>query len=246
MLDFSSMKSELRYGTPTADQILINHFYTVGYSYYFRQARWALEIVRPERALLTKTARLNDFRPDLRVPKQFRADLSDYSESGYDRGHLVSSADQESAELQNSETFLLSNMSPQKPEFNRRKWEDLERSVRKLNEQKGILQTFAIAGPIFNFEDATKMIGKDDENGISIPVPSHFFKCVLTEDNRGALKMWAFEMENTELKESLDKYQVTTAYIEKKVGICIWGNLTGKEIEIEKNQIRDLWEIPQK
>ena len=58
--------------------------------------------------------------------------------------------------------------------------------------------------------------------------------------------MWAFEMENTELKESLDKYQVTTAYIEKKVGICIWGNLTGKEIEIEKNQIRDLWEIPQK
>ena len=158
MLDFSSMKSELRYGTPTADQILINHFYTVGYSYYFRQARWALEIVRPERALLTKTARLNDFRPDLRVPKQFRADLSDYSKSGYDRGHLVSSADQESAELQNSETFLLSNMSPQKPEFNRRKWEDLERSVRKLNEQKGILQTFAIAGPIFNFEDATKMI----------------------------------------------------------------------------------------
>ncbi len=44
----SNLKRETRYGLPTADQILYNRFYVLGYSYYFRQAKWALEIVDPD------------------------------------------------------------------------------------------------------------------------------------------------------------------------------------------------------
>ncbi|MDA3928460.1 MAG: hypothetical protein PF541_05835 [Prolixibacteraceae bacterium] len=36
-----------RYGMPAADQILFNRNYTLSYSYYFRQAKWALEIIDP-------------------------------------------------------------------------------------------------------------------------------------------------------------------------------------------------------
>lgn len=43
------------------------------------------------------------------IPEMFRADLVDYKDSGYDRGHLVASANQRETALQNSETFLLSN-----------------------------------------------------------------------------------------------------------------------------------------
>ncbi len=63
--------------------------------------------------------RLDNFRSDYRVPQVFRADLADYTGSKHDRGHLVASANQREGEMQNSETFLLSNMSPQKPKFNR-------------------------------------------------------------------------------------------------------------------------------
>jgi endonuclease G, mitochondrial len=85
------------------------------------------------------------------------------------------------------------------------------------------------------------MIGEKDNNGISIPVPSHFYKCILTEEKNGSLKMWAFEMENSALTGTLSDYLVTTAYIEQRAGMLIWGNLTGPEIEKEKNKVRKLW-----
>ena len=179
MLDLGSLKPETRYGCPAADQILFNRFFTVGYSYYFRQAKWALEIVDPDKEDMEEVERLNNFRSDFRVPKRFRADLSDYSGSGFDRGHLVASANHNDENIQNSETFLLSNMSPQSPNFNRQKWRQLESSVRKLDGKSNVLETYVITGPIFVFSQPINMIGEDDRNGISIPIPSHFYKCIL-------------------------------------------------------------------
>jgi endonuclease G, mitochondrial len=130
MSDIQSLSRETRYGVPAADQILVNRFFTTGCSYCFRQPKWALEIVDPDKKDMDEVERMNNFRPDFRIPKRFRADLSDYSGSGFDRGHLVASANQNDKELQNSETFLLSNMSPQTPVFNRQKWRELESAVR--------------------------------------------------------------------------------------------------------------------
>ena len=45
MPDSPELRRESRYGTPAADQIITNRHYTIGYSYYFRQAKWALEII---------------------------------------------------------------------------------------------------------------------------------------------------------------------------------------------------------
>jgi endonuclease G len=241
MLDFCSSRPETRYGCPAADQVLINRFFTVGYSYYFRQAKWAMEIVDPDKKNLEDVERLNNFRPDFRIPKRFRADLSDYFGSGFDRGHLVASANQNDENIQNSETFLLSNMSPQTPSFNRQKWRQLESSVRELDSKPDVLETYVITGPIFDFYKPIEMIGENDSNGIIVPIPSHFYKCVLTEEKNGKLKMWAFEMENTSLSDNLENYLVSTAYVEQRVGISLWANLTGPEIETEKSNTRDMW-----
>ena len=104
MFDLPSLRSETRYGMPAADQILFNRFYVLGYSYHFRQGKWALEIVDPDK---TDVVRADNFRPDYRIPEMFRANLADYAGSGYDRGHLVASANQRELDTQNSETFLL-------------------------------------------------------------------------------------------------------------------------------------------
>jgi endonuclease G len=171
MLELPSLRNETRYGMPAADQVMFNRFFVVGYSYYFRQAKWTLEIVDPD----TGVERHDNFRPDFRVPPMFRADLADYEASGFDRGHLVPSANQRETEIQNSETFLLSNMSPQAPNFNRGIWRKLEEAVRDLQNKKQIYETYVISGPMFYFDKPVRVIGSKDDNGVSIPRPASIY-----------------------------------------------------------------------
>jgi endonuclease G len=212
--------------------------YVLGYSYYFRQAKWAIEIVDSRN---TKLERSGSFRPDYRIPEIFRADLVDYAGSGFDRGHLVASTNKRGTELENSETFLLSNMSPQRPRFNRDIWQKLETRVRELDAKPKVLETFVICGPIFNFDQAVVSIGTDDENDVTIPVPHAYFTSVLTENNRGKIKMWSFMMANEESSEDLEAFQVPTTKVEQYAGIKLWDRLEGSKIDREKKRVRKMW-----
>ena len=60
-MNLPSLKRETRYGMPAADQVMFNRHYVLGYSYYFRQAKWALEIINPANPDLE---RLDNFRSD--------------------------------------------------------------------------------------------------------------------------------------------------------------------------------------
>lgn len=237
-MEVPSLRRETRYGMPAADQVMFNRHYVLGYSYYFRQAKWALEIVDPDNSGLD---RLDNFRPDYRIPEIFRADLVDYTGSGYDRGHLVASANQRETAIQNSETFLLSNMSPQKPGFNRNTWRELENEVRRLNNKSRILETYVICGPIFYFDKPVKNIGSNDRNKVTIPIPHAYFKSVLAENNRGVLHMWSFVLPNAESDQSLENFLVSTALVEKMAGIKLWEGLVGRKIDREKSRIRRMW-----
>lgn len=239
MAEVPSLRRETRYGVPAADQIIVNRHYMVGYSYYFRQAKWALEIVDPDRKDLE---RLDNFRPDYRVPEIFRADLVDYSGSGYDRGHLIASADKRETQLQNSETFLLSNMSPQAPGFNRKIWKTLENEIRRLNNKPTIFETYVICGPIFDFDKTVKNIGTTDGNGVSIPIPHAYFKSILTENNKGKLHMWSFIIPNKSTNKPITDFQVATSMVERYAGIKLWSTLVGTVVEKEKhNAKRAMW-----
>ena len=73
MFDIPSLRPESRYGIPTSDLLLFNRQYVVGYSYLFRQPRWAAQVVDDS----TKHMTSDDF----------------------DRGHLINSADRKSSKL---------------------------------------------------------------------------------------------------------------------------------------------------
>ncbi len=235
-----SMKPEMRYGAPSCERVLCNRHFTVGYSDYFRQAKWSLEIVGRNRAL-TERERLNDFRADFRIPARFRASLSDYQGSGYDRGHLVPSADHDDTNLENSETFLLSNMSPQAPDFNRKIWRKLETAVRDLDAQPHVLETYVITGPVFDFVSPVKLIGANDDFGLHIPVPSHFFKSILAEYKNGSLKLWTFEMENKGLEGDLSDYLVKTYDVEQRIGGKLWANIDDSDFHDQKSKAGRMW-----
>ena len=242
------MQRELRYGSPVCDQILTGRYFTIGYSWYFRQAKWTLEIINRERQLfpqLEKADRLNNFRADLRLPGRFRSSLDDFRGSGYDRGHLVPSANQNFGPLVNSETFLLSNMSPQHEDFNRKKWGDLEDAVRQLDAKDEIFETYVLTCPVFYFDRPIETIGAvkgvDGTHGNNIPIPHAFIKSVLAEDKVGGLQLWTFEMENKELAGELGDYLVPTYDAEQLVGGRFWDRVSGGDLHERKKAAGTIW-----
>lgn len=239
-----NIKPELRYGAPVCDEILIGRYSTVGYSWHFRQAKWTLEIINPNARLLTEVERQDHFRADIRIPRRFRAGLKAYVGSGYDRGHLVASANHDTLEIQNSETFLLTNMSPQHPDLNRRMWRKLEAAIRKLNEMPSILETYVLTAPVFYFDQPIKTIGDPDEKyGIDIPVPHAFVKSVLAEDSKGRLKLWTFKMDNKLVTGELEDFLVVTYDAEQLIGGQFWGRVSGGDLHSQKRKSRKMWAL---
>lgn len=245
MNDPFQMQPELRYGAPVCDEILTGRYFTIGYSWYFRQAKWVLEIINRDRDFLTtEVERADHFRADLRIPKRFRAGLGAYKRSGYDRGHLVSSADQDMRLIQNSETFLLSNMSPQKPGFNRKIWRKLEMAVRMLDAQEDVLETYVLTAPVFYFGRVVETLKDEQEDyGIDVPIPHAFVKSVLTEDRRGRLKLWTFLMENEDLDGALEDYLVVTYDAEQLVGGRFWDRVAGGDLHESKKDRGKMWDL---
>ena len=119
------------YGYPSnACAILNRKGYTLCYNSARKVADWTSYHLT-DTYLVDNVPRSNDFRPDPDLPEEQRAELSDYKGSGYDRGHLVPAEDMRRDQQTESETFLLSNMSPQVGKgFNQGIWKNLEAKVR--------------------------------------------------------------------------------------------------------------------
>ena len=69
MIEIPSLRPETRYGMPAAERVLFNRQYVVGYSYLFRQPRWALELIDDHTMQMEdeELERLDNFREDLRI-----------------------------------------------------------------------------------------------------------------------------------------------------------------------------------
>jgi endonuclease G, mitochondrial len=94
---------------------------------------------------LGDTPRQDDFRADTSLPAGwYQVQHTDYSGSGFDRGHHTPSADRTRSVPDNSSTFLMTNMMPQAPFNNQGPWEELESYCRTLVNQGNEL--YIIAG----------------------------------------------------------------------------------------------------
>jgi endonuclease G len=85
---------------------------------------------------LGSAPRQNDFRADTTLPTGwYQVQATDYSGSGFDRGHMCPSADRTITITANSATFLMTNMIPQLPANNQGVWANLESYCRTLVSQ---------------------------------------------------------------------------------------------------------------
>lgn len=164
------------------DQILNKNGFAVGYSYAAKSPVWvsyffcSRSISQKSETKSTRVPNLSrklkeryDFRPDPEISDaQFRAVTSDFSNTNYDRGHLVSIANignlSESARFDAS---LLSCVALQHPALNRSggSWHRLERLMRIWARRLPSSSFAAVCGPLFDVPDDSKKARK--RNGMT-------------------------------------------------------------------------------
>lgn len=141
--------------------------FAVMHSGISRTPLWSAEHLTREQ-LRSKSERTNDFHPEEQLSLNDRAELDDYSHSGYDRGHMAPSADMPNEQSQH-ESFSLANMIPQAPGNNRGIWSSIEATTRHLTNQKG--QLYIITGPLFIGNDLKRIGGR-------VLVPAKIYKAI--------------------------------------------------------------------
>ena len=194
---------------------LIEHsYYAISYSEANRQAEWVAYALTPS-SINGPQERTDDFKIDPKVKKN-PVGSGDYSGSGYDRGHLCPAADKKLNLTAMSETFYMSNMSPQNPSFNRGIWETLESRVRIWAMEKNGVYVFT--GPIL------KNICGSIKNG-TISVPCSYYK-IIFKDNGNEKIAIALVLNNQGSSASLKSFVTSIDNIESLTGIDFFSSLS--------------------
>ncbi len=198
---------------------LVNHnFYSLCYDEDHEQADWTIYDLKVP-MLNPLVDRTDDFREDPYV-STYSASPSDYKYSGYDRGHLVPAGSMRFSLQAMSESFFMSNMSPQDPALNRGTWKSMEEQVRTWCKKHGDL--VVISGPVLR--PSLPQI----KNVVSIP--EYYFKIVYRKAQaKKKAAMLAFYIANKKNSGAISSYVVSIDEVEKATGLDFFSNLPDKE-----------------
>lgn len=149
--------------------------------------------------------RAKRFFADARLPSAERAELEDYRNSGYSRGHLAAAGDMPTPTAM-TQSFSLANVVPQNAQHNGGAWAKIEQDTRHyVRRAKG--DVFVVTGPVFA-EDAPQ-IGAN-----RVRVPAYLYKLVYDATNRRA---WAHWQQNRE-RETVSR-PISYQELVKRTGI---------------------------
>ncbi len=204
---------------PATDTILSYTGFHLGYNERFEQAAWVAYVLTREEIETGIFARTDNFRPDTSIATG-SATPGDYRGSGFDRGHLAPAGDMKWNQLAMSQSFLMSNMSPQLPAFNRGIWRRLETEVRNWAIEKDSL--YVITGPLFAEGDS--LIG---ENGVC--VPGYYFK-VLVDLSPPDHDMIAFLLPHCRSSEELLRFAIPVDSLEQLTGYDFFADAPDQKV----------------
>jgi len=143
---------------------------------------------------------------------------SDFTNSGFQRGHLCPSADRTKNDTDNRSTFVFTNAVPQTAESNTATWLSLENEERALARVPNN-HVFVVAGTIYT--------GTPRKIGNGVNVPSSLFKIVvvmqgdrpLPGEVTAATRVIAVEIPNTTaVSGNFRRYRTSIEAIEQKTG----------------------------
>lgn len=216
---------------PCQIHVLTNIGYAVGYCEERKDPAWVAYRLFKVNSLQAPE-RPSKFITDIRT--QAKVSPAGYTGSGYDRGHMapnyaIAVCYGQQAQL---ETFLMSNIIPQKPKLNRGIWKNLEQiEIRKYAQEMG--EIWVLTGGIFEGNDSLK-------SGVCIP--SKCYK-ILVDEVDGKPRILAFIIEqNVNGSEDLDYFLTSVDAIEQKTGLDFLAELPDDvENTLESQTAEWLW-----
>ena len=220
--DFEGGENPVYAGNPVptavdgAVRILRNRAYVVGYSDALRNPLWvAYRLVDADGEDETGE-RPEGFETDLRTVA--RVEHGDYTGSGYDRGHMapnfgIARCFGREAQL---ETFLMSNIVPQKHALNAGPWKELEQRE-ALNYTGRFREIWVVAGPLFHGESKRMKSG--------VPIPNAFYK-IQVDEHEGRVRSQAFIMaQDADEDSGMATMLVTVDEVERLSGLDFFPDL---------------------
>lgn len=231
-------------GTPVAETrltFLKNDAYLVGYDEVRGNPAWcAYRVFHPETTQAAE--RPANFATDSRT--RARVNSTAYSNSGYDRGHMapnhaIALCYGETAQTQ---TFLMSNIVPQRHALNAGLWKQLEQRVlKRYTRQFG--DVWVLCGPIYTRERPARLKGKNRAR-VSPAIPDAFFLIVAErEEDSGALRSLAFIVPHQDsLSSNPRDYLVSIDEIERQTGLDFFAQLPqAAQAKLEDTRAKTVW-----
>lgn len=208
--------------------------YELCYRENYEVAEWvAYTLTKDE--VYGKYERKDNFREDPLISTG-SATLNDYKKSGYDRGHLIPAADLRWSKESMNDSFLMSNITPQAADFNRKIWLDAERFVRDCAVHFG--EVVVVTGPVLEKNAGEyKNIGKN-----KVCVPEYFYKVLLAKKKDGTYTAVGLIIPNRKCTEKFFDFAVSVDEVERRCSIDFFSALNDRiEDEIESRTLFSDW-----
>ena len=229
----------------TGGDSVLNYAYAYDTSLY--HTRWVAFRFDGDTRPRNVTRKAHTIRPqyprDPKLPVQY-ALADDLSFKGYDHGHLCASADRLYSREANDQTFYISNMSPQDPQFNQDYWSALENHVQTLGRDPDFADTlYVVKGGTIYEPNVLRRITSQ-----RLPVPKYYFMALLKVKN-GTYSAIGFRLEHKDYghkgsKQRMLQHVVSVAELQTLTGIDFFHNLPDAvEAAVERIAIPSAWKF---
>ncbi|MBQ8158007.1 MAG: DNA/RNA non-specific endonuclease [Prevotella sp.] len=246
-------------GAETKNQIIVKRTVDYGITYSLEwdnskvANRWTCYQLHAGNSL-SAVSRNDDFKADAEVAVS--STLSQYSGSGFSRGHLCPSADRLCSTEQNKQTFFLTNMQPQYQSHNGGLWGRLEAEVRNYATDDSytashcdtlyIVKAATISDKVTINETEVDRVYSETCKGLIIP--KYFYMALLhynkDTDTYHALAFWTNHTDENQSVKYLGDYAISIDELEKRTGIDFFCNLPDYiENAVESTLDLDFWHL---
>ncbi|MDX1348086.1 MAG: DNA/RNA non-specific endonuclease [Thiomicrorhabdus chilensis] len=215
---------------------LRNQAFMLGYSEKLANPLWVTYQVTAKR--FDSGKRPSRFSADWRSPSYVSHE--DYTRSGFDRGHMapnyvIASRYGRSAQL---DTFLMTNITPQKPNLNQKSWQRLEEVIANdFSEWYG--DFWVVTGPVFATEPKTLKNSR-------VAIPDAFYKILIKPGSaEQPAKALAFVFPQTaKPNASLMQFVTTIDEVERQTGLDFFHQLEDDfENRLESSLTPQAWKL---
>jgi endonuclease G len=201
-------------------RILRNEGFILGYSDLRGNPLWVMYALTDSETNEPPLKRPSRFETDWRSLNRLSHDS--YQKSGYDRGHMAPNyaISRLYGRAGQMDSFLMTNITPQKPNLNQKLWQRLEEAeIKQFAKLFG--KVWVITGPVFS--GSVERLPSDWK----VEIPDAFYKIYLTEAAPGKpARALAFLMpQNVSGKEPLAQFVTNIDTIEAQTGLDFFSEL---------------------